>query len=299
MVDCISLGFGLLVVQNKISEDATSASEKMWWVVFQHFSSFKKIPKWITQALWSEAVSGTPCHMLLEQARQLNFPFSNNSYLIPVPAWSYQFKPFIIHQKNTEWVNCVNVTVFNCSRVLVKCQISVSEQVKDKALTSLPLAIGSSQQYTAIFVINLGHWKYLVEHEGDEALFEDEGEVGLGSLTWSFYFGDIWLNNEGSTVLKDKQRDIKQLDVHVVSECSRRNQRCFCRETILPCHAELAIVIWHTSNLPQSIKCNIMRKSKLAIKSFSQFLKIGCWQLHCWKLSQSLVLIVLSTLMNS
>lgn len=68
---------------------------------------------------------------------------------------------------------------------------------------------------------NLGRQKYLVEHEGDEALFEDKGKGGCGFLTTSLWFGQLWLNNEGSIGLKDKQREIRQLDGHLAPESSR------------------------------------------------------------------------------
>ncbi len=51
---------------------------------------------------------------------------------------------------------------------------------------------------------NLGSQKYLVEHEGDVALFEDKGKVGRGLLTTSCYIGHMGLDNEGSIGLKDK-----------------------------------------------------------------------------------------------
>ena len=61
-----------------------------------------------------------------------------------------------------------------------------------------------SSHYDDIFVSNLGNQKYLVEHEGDVALFELKGKVGRGSLTISDSFGILWLNNEGSIDLRDK-----------------------------------------------------------------------------------------------
>lgn len=58
-----------------------------------------------------------------------------------------------------------------------------------------------------IFVTHVRHQKYLVIHKGDVALFEDEGKIGTGFQTTSLYRGEIWLNNEGSIGLKERNRE--------------------------------------------------------------------------------------------
>lgn len=50
---------------------------------------------------------------------------------------------------------------------------------------------------------------YLVEHEGDSALLEGEGQVGRVSLTTSYGGGHIGLNNEGPIGLKDEHRETR------------------------------------------------------------------------------------------
>lgn len=49
------------------------------------------------------------------------------------------------------------------------------------------------------------------------ALFEDKGKVGGGLHTTALYFRHIWLNNEGSIGLEEKQRGLRQIG-HFVSE---------------------------------------------------------------------------------
>lgn len=58
-----------------------------------------------------------------------------------------------------------------------------------------------------MFVSNQEQLKYLVEYEGDEALFEGKGQVGPGFITNSYAFGLFWLNDEG--FLRLKQRKIR------------------------------------------------------------------------------------------
>lgn len=124
-------------------------------------------------------------------------------------------KQFVIHQ-DTDWDSCGH------KKELLKTLSKMSnqhEQVKDIAKFFITTC---TQHYSVIFKTNLGNQKYLVEHEGDIAFFEDEGKVGLGFLTASCCFGQLWLNNKGSIGLKDEQRENRQLDIHLVSECCSR-----------------------------------------------------------------------------
>lgn len=129
-----------------------------------------------------------PRHMLSE-GWQLQFPFFNNAF------W-FQFSLELSKVNSKEFKD------FQLP--------NQREQIKDEGIRQKKVCV---RYYTVIFVSYLRNQTYLVEHEGDEALFEDQGQVGPFVPTASLNFCVLWLNNEGPIDLKYKDQAVSYHNV--------------------------------------------------------------------------------------